>query len=182
MSNKEVLITPVGRVAFYALDKKWSDGLYKVSILLDMEDKETKDFLAAMKKHKNMKSIKKEVVEDAEGNSKAVVKVITKTKFEPNITDDKGNIVSAPEHIYPFRDGEPCDDMRVRLAVSAYEFKHPELTGTALNLEGVTIVSLDKKERPEGDAGGEANSQVLELLRKSLGEARKDNNLDALKG
>lgn len=167
MTEKKTLVTPVGKVGFYALDRPaMQSEKFSLTITLDLNSKEAKEFKEAV--GKNASVIEKVI------DGKPVLQIGASTKFDTFVVADaKGQKIDAPTNVRT----NLGDVMTAKMVVSPYNYEYQGKKGSALNLLGVSIISHDTTNRVEAEATGEGSNKDA-LLAALAGE----NKLATLKG
>ena len=156
MTDKKILTTPVGKVGFYAIDRPFKDsGKFSLTILLDLASEEAKAFQKEV--GKNAGVIEKLV------DGKPMLQIGASTKFDTFIVADKdGNKITAPNDVRT----NMGDVVMAKMTVSPYDYSYQGKKGTALNLLGVKILSIDTSNRAESEGSSEVENKILEALNK----------------
>lgn len=167
MTEKKTLVTPVGKVGFYALDRPAIQSQkFNLTITLDLNSKEAKDFQKEI--GKNASVIEKIV------DGKPVLQIGASTKFDTFVVADaKGQKIDAPSDVRT----NQGDIMMAKMVVSPYKYEYQGKKGAALNLLGVSIISHDTTGRVDTGTTRESSNKDA-LLAALAGEDR----LATLKG
>lgn len=167
MTEKKTLVTPVGKVGFYALDRPaMQSQKFSLTITLDLNSQEAKDFQKAV--GKNASVIEKVI------DGKPVLQIGASTKFDTFlVADAKGQKIEAPDNVRT----NQGDIMTAKMVVSPYDYEYQGKKGAALNLLGVSILSHDTTGRVETESTSEGSNKEA-LLAALTGETK----LATLKG
>lgn len=154
MTDLKTLVTPVGKVGFYALDRPFRDsGKYSMTITLDLNSQEAKDFQKEV--GKNASVIEKVI------DGKPVLQIGGSTKFDSFlVADATGKKIEAPADVRT----NQGDVMLAKMVVSPYNYEFQSKKGTALNLLAATIVSHDTKDRVVVEGDGSSKDDMLAAL------------------
>ena len=146
----KTIVTPVGKVGFYALDRPATQSQkFSLTITLDLDSEEAKEF---KKQVGSNASVIEKVV-----NGKPVLQIGASTKFDSFLVSDaEGNKIEAPTNVRT----NQGDVMMAKMVVSPYSYDFKGKSGAALNLLGVGIISHDTTGRVETEATG----NIAELL------------------
>lgn len=144
------VISPVATAAYAWLQKpdeghQFSDGKYKVTLVMDSNDAATQEFLQQLeekmeetavaewgKTPKNLRSPVKDGDDTDKEEFAGKTLIVTKTKFQPGFVDSVGNTL--PEDVFP-----ASGDV-IRASMTLFPYKASGTPGISLQLRNVQLV------------------------------------------